>query len=211
MHQFSPWSIRVSARLVAIHCLLLLPYLRAYAPVSVCSTDMAQVARIEFPLWVVGSNTFARLHEEPGHHMSWWSWSSDLAWLSLRKTESFLAQTVFFFQFKLQWNDDQHLIANLSIPATMLGSKVGTILLCDIPHPIILKHWVEITPWGAHEKPPDCLNFAVANSFKKGDRCKIHDKEFAAETQLLMCRPRGPELVDLYTMAIYIFLDLLQM
>ena len=102
------------------------------------------LARIEFPLWVVGSNTFARLHEEPGHHMSWWSWSSDLGWLSLRKTESFLAQTVFFFwKIKLQWNDDQHLIANLSIPATMLGSKVGTVRFVwhtSSRHP---QHWVE--------------------------------------------------------------------
>ena len=144
--------------------------------------------------------------------ITWGAWTPHVLvvlvlWFGVAQPEEnriFLSANRFFFQFKLQWNDDQHLIANLSIPATMLGSKVGTILLCDIPHPIILKHWVEITPWGAHEKPPDCLNFAVANSFKKGDRCKIHDKEFAAETQLLMCRPRGPELVDLYTMAIYI-------
>ena len=166
------------------------------------------LARIEFPLWVVGSNTFARLHEEPGHHMSWWS-DGPLIWRgsSLRKTESFLAQTVFFFwKIKLQWNDDQSLIANLSIPVTLAvwvkistpRSKVGTVRFVwhtSSDHP---QHWVEITPWGAHAlQTVSTLQLQTAS--KNGDRCSpaenIHDKELLPETQLLMCRPRGPELV----------------
>lgn len=155
---------------VALHCLLLIPCLRACASVSVCSTDTPKWHELNFPYeWWVQT-----LSQDYMRSVDTWSWSSaDLAWLSLIIQNLSSANSV--FKLKSQWKDDQHLIAFVNTSYKLFGWKPKlpgqsrNSPFCDIRHPQLKSHLEEHTP-------PDCLNFAVANSLKKGDRCKTAEK-----------------------------------